>query len=258
MKLNNYSVRIYRVLRIVMHLMYAGAAILFLYKWMSLKSRLQIERRWSNGFLSILNIKVRVRGEVPDLFSENIMLVSNHVSWLDIHLLSAIHPARFVSKAEVRSWPIIGWLAYKTGTLFIDRKKRHDTGRINDQMSTVLAEGGCLAVFPEGTTTDGSKLKRFHASLLQPAIHSRSHLWPVAIRYRHADGSLNTAPAYIDELTFVNSLSLVLAQSIIYAELEFMSPIPAQGKTRRELAIETESIIATALNFRGELHKEQL
>lgn len=248
-KRSNYLTRAYRVVRMLVHLIYAIAVIMLLYRWMPHRLRSRIERRWSKGFLKILNIQVKVQGVIPDLYTQNIMLVANHISWLDVYLLSAVRPARFVSKAEVRAWPVIGWLAHKTGTLFIDRTKRHDTARINDEISSVLSKGGCLAVFPEGTTSEGGRIRPFHASLLQPAIHSQSHLWPAAIRYCHADGSMNTAPAYVNELSFADSLWLVLGQHIIYAELEFMSPIPAHGKTRRELAKETETIIAGALKL---------
>jgi len=208
--------------------------------------------------MGILNIKIRLFGVAPDLSVQNMMLVANHVSWLDIYVLNAVRPVRFVSKIEVLSWPLVGWLAKKTGTLFIDRTKRHDTARVNDEVSAVLTKGGCVAVFPEGTTSDGSQLKPFHASLLQPAVHSQSQVWPAAIRYTYADGSLNVVPAYVDELTFGQSLSLILNEAIIYAELEFMPPISAQGKVRRELAREAELAISRALNLSGGIEQAEL
>lgn len=232
-----------------LHLLYAVAITALLFPWLAENARTRIERRWNRNLMGILNIKVRISGAAPDLSVQNMMLVSNHISWLDIYLLNTVRPVRFVSKVEVRSWPIVGWLASKRGTLFIDRNKRHDTARVNQEMSTVLKQGGCLAVFPEGTTSKGNLLRPFHASLLQPAVHSQSQVWPAAIRYTHADGSLNVAPAYVDELSFGNSLSLILSQSIIYAELEFLSPISAEGKVRRELARDAELAIAGALNL---------
>lgn len=234
------------------HLLYAAALILLLFPWLSDKARIRVERRWNSGLMAILNIRIRIRGTVPDLSERNMMLVANHVSWLDIYLLNAVKPARFVSKVEVRSWPVVGWLAIKMGTLFIDRAKRHDTARVNHEVSDVLSNGGCIAVFPEGTTSNGSLLRPFHASLLQPAVHSNSQLWPAAIRYTHADGSLNLAPAYVDELSFGDSLASILSQAVIYAELEFLPPIPAQGKARRELARDAEYAIARALNLEVE------
>lgn len=231
------------------HLLYAVTLVWLLFPWLPDRGRIRMERRWSGRLMNILNIRLRISGVVPDLSVQNMMLVANHVSWLDIYLLKAVRPARFVSKIEVRSWPIVGWLANKTGTLFIDRTKRHDTARVNHEMSAVLSQGGCIAVFPEGTTSNGSLLRPFHASLLQPAVHSESLVWPAALRYTYADGSINMAPAYVDELTFGDSLTLILSQAIIYAELEFLPPIPAQGRARRELARDAEYAIASALNL---------
>lgn len=232
-----------------LHILYAIALTALLFPLLPDNKKARLERHWNSGLMDILNIKIRLGGVAPDLSVQNMMLVANHVSWLDIYLLNAVCPVRFVSKVEVRSWPVVGWLASRTGTLFIDRSKRHDTARINSEMSAVLSKGGCLGVFPEGTTSNGSLLRPFHASLLQPAVHSQSQVWPAAIRYTHADGSLNMAPAFIDELTFAASLSMILSQAVIYAELEFLPPIAAHGKARRELARDAEHAIASALNL---------
>ena len=249
MKRNGYVTRAYRIARIGIHLLYAVAMAGLIYPWLSEKARIRVVRRWSAGLMRILNIHVHVTGMVPALSEQNVMLVANHVSWLDIYALNTVYPARFVSKSEVRGWPVAGWLAYKTGTFFIDRAKRHDTARVNHDMSAALSNGGCVAVFPEGTTSNGTLLRAFHASLLQPAVHSQSRVWPVAIRYAHADGSLNTAPAYADEISFGVSVLQILNQPEIHVELDFSEPIAAHGKTRRELARQTEHVIASALNL---------
>ena len=237
------------------HILYAIAITALLFPLLTDKTRTRLERHWNSSLMGILNIKIRLGGVAPDLSAQNMMLVANHVSWLDIYLLNAVRPVRFVSKVEVRAWPVVGWLASRTGTLFIDRAKRHDTARVNNEMSAVLSNGGCLGVFPEGTTSNGSLLRPFHASLLQPAVHSQSQVWPAAIRYTHADGSLNMAPAFVDDLTFAASLSMILSQAVIYAELEFLPPIEAHGKPRRELARDAEYAIASALNLTV-AHKE--
>jgi 1-acyl-sn-glycerol-3-phosphate acyltransferase len=231
------------------HIIYAVIIVVGIYPWLSNMARSRIERHWNKGLMNLFNIKSRVSGVAPDLTSQNVMLVSNHVSWLDIYLLNTIRPVKFVSKLEVRSWPVVGFLASKTGTMFIDRTKRHDTKRVTHEMSTVLKNGGCVAVFPEGTTSNGTKLLPFHASLLQSAVVSQSKVCPVAIRYSYADGSLNMAPAYIDELTFADSVLLILSQAVIYADLIFLSPISVHNKTRRELTQEAELAVAKALNL---------
>lgn len=237
------------MLRLVLHLLQGVVLVLLAFPWVSAQTRLRIEHRWHRNLLSLLNIHIRMHGVAPDLSVHSMFVVANHISWLDIYLLNAVRPVNFVSKAEVRSWPLIGWLAHKTGTLFIDRTKRHDTARVNHQITAILSSGGCVAIFPEGTTSDGSMLRPFHASLLQPAVHCDCKIWPVAIRYTHKDGSLNSATAYVDEMSFTDSLFKVLSQQIIYAETVFNSPISTHGKTRRELAQEAELVIGTALNL---------
>ena len=138
MKTNGYFTRAYRFIRFMIHLLYAVAMAGLVFPWMANKTRLRLERRWSTGLMKILNIRVTVSGTPPALSTRNSMLVANHVSWLDIYLLCSVRPARFVSKSEVRSWPVVGWLAYKVGTFFIDRGKRHDTARVNQEMSEAL------------------------------------------------------------------------------------------------------------------------
>jgi 1-acyl-sn-glycerol-3-phosphate acyltransferase len=239
----------------IIHLFYAVMIALFVFPFLQARMRLRIELHWNLALMSILNVNIRLTGTVPDLSVKNLMLVANHVSWLDVYLLNAMRPAQFVSKVEVRSWPIVGWLANKTGTLFIDRSKRHDTARVNNELACILSGGGCVAVFPEGTTSDGTMLRHFHASLLQPAVQSQSQLWPVAIRYAHADGTPNVAPAYVDDLSFVDSLLLILSQPVIYAEVQYLPPIDAHGKTRRELAHESHHVIACALDLSAHHHR---
>ena len=249
MKKNGKLTRSYRIVRLAVHVLYAVAMAELLFPWIRTQLRLRLERRWSAGLMRILHIHVRVQGAAPGLETHNIMLVANHVSWLDIYLLSSVRPARFVSKSEVRSWPLVGRLAYRVGTFFIDRARRHDTARVNHEMSAALSKGGCVAVFPEGTTSHGDTLLPFHASLLQPAVHSESKIWPAAIRYSHADGTLNRAASYVGEVSFGESLQEILSQPELYADLVFLAPIGAHGKARRELARQAELAIAAALDL---------
>lgn len=114
---HNYRfIRTYRASRMAMHVLYAVAIAALLFPWLPVKARTRLERHWNSGLMGILNIKIRLGGVAPDLSEQNMMLVANHVSWLDIYLLNAVRPVRFVSKVEVRSWPVVGWLASKTGT----------------------------------------------------------------------------------------------------------------------------------------------
>lgn len=205
-------------------------------------------RRWSFKLLSILNVRLRVEGAPPPA-SGAVLVVANHVSWLEIFLLFTVLRMRFVAKAEVRSWPLIGWLCLRTGNLFIERERRQATGRVNQSMTAALKAGDAVGVFPEGTTTDGAWLRHFHASLLQPAVLAGAPVYPVALRYHDGCGEISTAPAYVDDLSFWDSVKNILAAPEIHAVLHFLPPIPSAGRNRRELARLAEEAIAGALSL---------
>ncbi|MBI2313594.1 MAG: 1-acyl-sn-glycerol-3-phosphate acyltransferase [Betaproteobacteria bacterium] len=203
-------------------------------------------REWSSQLLAILHVRLRVEGAPP---AGPVLLVSNHISWLDIFVLDAVCATRFVAKVEVRSWPVIGWLCARAGTLFIERERRHDTGRASRTMLAALEAGDAVAVYPEGTTTDGTWLRHFHTSLLQPAVATGAAVRPATIRYLEADGRIAVAPAYVDDLTIWDSLLNIVAMPEIHAVMTFLPPIPAAGKNRRELTRAAEEAIASALSL---------
>lgn len=240
-------VRVWRLLRLGLHILRGVLTAFLVLPWGSAGLRMALTREWSRSLLALLGMRLEVRGNPPDAASRNLLLVSNHVSWLDIYLLNAVRPLRFVSKAEVRSWPVVGWLAVFTGTLFLERGKRRDTARVNDAVSNALSSGDCVAFFPEGTTTDGTHLKPFLSSLLQAAVNAESALQPVALRYVLPDGGTDTAAAYFGDMSMMDSLRNILARKEIRAELIFLDPISTSGKHRRELAQQAEAAISSAL-----------
>lgn len=246
---NGFLIRTLRLAQLVLHLLVGVVKAALLLPLVGRIRRTELIRRWSQRVLAIFNVGLSVKGEAPDLSAAGVMFVANHVSWLDIYLLDAVCPVRFVSKAEVRAWPVIGWLAAKTGTLFIERARRHDTARANRAVADALQQGDCVAMFPEGTTSNGDLLRPFHASLLQSAIDSGARLWPVAIRYVHRDGTANLSPAYVDDMSFAASLFRILNEPELMAEITYLEPLPVQGRSRRELAALAEQAIASSLNL---------
>jgi 1-acyl-sn-glycerol-3-phosphate acyltransferase len=176
------------------------------------------------------------------------IIASNHISWVDIFVISATHPALFVAKAEIRDWPIAGWICDRAGTIFIRRARRSDTAKINDTMQGVLAQGFTIGFFPEGTTTPGNKLLKFHTSLFESAVANRATLAPVALRYRLESGAPSPAIAFVGEISFVESVGLILRQRKMIAEITFAPPISAEGMNRRELAQRSEAAIAAILD----------
>ncbi len=238
----------YRLARLALHLVW-GALITAAYlTWAEDRRKNRIIHRWSAQLLQILHIHLRAEPSAHASHGGR-LIVANHISWLDIWVLNARQRVFFVSKDDVRNWPLIGWLAHHAGTFFIDRRKRHDTARINAEVTEALMRGAQVAFFPEGTTTDGSKLKPFHTSLLQPAIAAGAPVQPVAISYRHKNGARHHAPAYHDDTTLMQSLREVLKCPEIAVYLHCLPAIDSRGKSRRELAREAENAIAHALDL---------
>jgi len=203
-------------------------------------------RAWSRRLLRALGIKLVVHGHLPESRHHNLLVVANHVSWLDIFVLHAVHPTRFVAKSELAAWPVFGYLIRRSGTIFVERAKRHDTARVNRQISDALAGGDCIGVFPEGTTSEGRSVMRFHASLLQPVVDAGGHVQPVALRYCHADGSYSDVPAYVGQMSFGASLSRILAARGQRVEVWLRPLLDARELDRRALAREAREAIMQA------------
>lgn len=239
-------VRRLRAVRLGLHLMQGVLSAFILFPWLGPPARNRLIRGWSLKLLAILNIRLTVRGTIPRHGGKGVLFVANHISWLDIFLLNAHHPLRFVSKAEVRAWPLIGFLAAKSGTLFIERTRRHDTGRANQAIERALRNGDHVALFPEGTTTDGSHVRHFHASLLQAAIDADVPVQAVALGYFGETGEIDTAPAYIGDLSLGDCLKQILRRPVIHAELHFAAMVAPRGKDRRQLAGALHNIITGA------------
>ena len=242
-------VRIYRAISLLLHLFAGMFEVAALFPFYGAFRRSRAVGRWSARLLAILNVKPSIRGTPPATTNRAAVLVSNHVSWLDIQLIHSVWQVRFIAKSEVRRWPLIGWLSARAGTLFIERGKNRHAARINQSIHAAFQQGDAIGVFPEGSTTDGTELTRFHASLLQPAVDEGAMVYPVALRYLDEAGNINVNASYVGDTTLAESLRMIFGQRTIHAELIFLPPIDAMGKTRRELAAQTQSAIAAALNL---------
>ncbi|MDD2713088.1 MAG: lysophospholipid acyltransferase family protein [Simplicispira sp.] len=188
---------------------------------------------WSIALLGHLGIALQVRGPLPLLGP--VLLVANHLSWLDIVVMHAARHCRFVSKSDVQDWPLIGTLATAAGTLYIERRVRRDARRVVQQMAQALRERDVLAVFPEGTTGDGTVLLPFHANLLQAALDANAPVQPVGLRFVDAaSGAPSTAPVYAGDTTLLDSLWRTACAPPLLAVVHYGAPEPAQGRERRE------------------------
>ncbi|HQT30359.1 MAG TPA: lysophospholipid acyltransferase family protein [Thiobacillus sp.] len=236
--------RFIRISLLLSHLVVGLALAGLAFPLCSIALRDRIIRAWARQLLRVLGVRLQVN--TPPLLPGGALLVCNHVSWLDIYLIYSARRVHFVSKSEVRDWPVAGWLAHKTGTLFLQRGRRADTARINSEMRALMQSGAWVAVFPEGTTSDGRGLRRFLPSLLQPALELNCPIVPAALRYRTLAGAYSAAPAYIDDISMWQSLRQIVSEPGVIAELYFGEPIAPSGH-RRELAAQAEIAIARFL-----------
>jgi len=237
-----------RYLGLVLRLASGLLTVAFLFPFYDRARRWRAVQKWSRGVVRSAGVTVKVKGSVPK-HGARVMAVSNHVSWLDIQVLHSVWHLRFVAKSEIRHWPFIGWLSARTGTLFVERGNPRHATRINSAIHQAFADGDAVAVFPEGKTTRGEQLLRFHSSLLQPAVDEQALIVPVAIRYTDGEGNRQPAAAYVDDMSLMESLSAIVRAPRICAEVQILPAIETRGRTRRELAQASHASIAAALRL---------
>jgi len=197
---------------------------------------------WAQRLLHLWGIAVVVRGTPPA--NGPLLLVANHISWLDIVVIHATRHCRFVSKSDVKHWPVVGALARACNTLFIERESRRDAMRVVHYMAEALRAGDIVAVFPEGTTSDGVTLLPFHANLLQAAIATDAPVLPVALQFTdQASGALSLAPCYIGDDTLFGSVWRTLTTPGIAAVVSYGLPEHAAGRDRRTWAHDLQATI---------------
>ena len=242
------AIRVYRLIRLLLHLVYGCYCVGVLFPFSSWQRRVVAIRRWSRKLLRILHVRLTVVGAPPSGHAPT-LIVSNHVSWLDIWVLDSVVPVRFVAKSDIRRWPLVGFLVSGAGTIFIERSRRKDTARTNRAIVEALTRGEYVAMFPEGATTDGTAVKPFHASLFQPALSAGARVVVVALRYVTPDGNVNLDASYVGERSLWQSVRLILAHTSLQAELAFATTIDVSGKTRRDIARTAESATADALQL---------
>ena len=234
--------RFWRRTRLTLHLLAGLAIVITVFPFAGLDTRRTLRQRWSQRLLGILGIDLRANGSA---IAPGTMLVANHVSWIDIFVINAVAPAAFISKAEVRKWPAIGWLAAKNETVFLQRGSRGHARIIGGEIGRALQAGSTVALFPEGTTTDGSHVLHFHAALLQPALDTTRPIQPLALRYRDAHGEFTRAAAYYGDMSLLECIGNIVAEPALVAEVEVMpAEIHPPELDRRPLANALQASIA--------------
>jgi 1-acyl-sn-glycerol-3-phosphate acyltransferase len=197
---------------------------------------------WSSALCRVYGFRLEVVGPMP---KHPVLLIANHISWADIEVLHARVACGFVAKAEIRHWPLIGWLASVGGTIFHQRGSTKSLERVCADMTRRLRDGRSVAIFPEGRTGDGKRLGAFHARLFQAAIDARVPVQPVALLFEDAQG-INQEVAFGPEESFLACFIRLLGRPSRRVRLIFDAPIDSQ-QPRRDLAQECRKHIAAML-----------
>ncbi|NCA69841.1 MAG: 1-acyl-sn-glycerol-3-phosphate acyltransferase [Sphingobacteriia bacterium] len=223
----------WRALSILAHLGSAAALALWIRAITRIAARPRwvprVMRWWHARLCAILDLQVSIHGRLEP----GCLLVGNHVSWLDIPVIGAHGEVSFLAKSEVRGWPLIGWLAETAGTLFIVRGA-HRIQTLAARLSEQISQGHTMMIFPEGTTSDGASVLRFHPRLFALAVETGVAIQPIAIRYRSADGELDTRVPFLGEETLLAHLMRLLRHPAPRVELHLLPPQPVNAVDRRD------------------------
>ena len=234
-----------RLLRCVLHGAHGVLIVLLRFGTLASAERQLRVQWWAMKMLRLMGITLRVEGAPV---AGAVLLVANHISWLDIMAVHAVCPqARFVSKADVKSWPLIPHLVDAAGTLYLERERKRDALRVVHAMAQALQAGDTVAIFPEGTTSDGQGLLPFHANLLQAAIATETPVQPVAIRFSDATHAVSRAVEFVGATTLAQSLWRVARGEAVTVRVTLLPPRPTAHANRRALSEQLRNDIAAQL-----------
>lgn len=236
---------VWRLARLLPHVLHGLWIVRRRFELLTATERHQLIQWWSLKTLRILGIALKSRGQALPVGH---LVVANHVSWLDIAGVHAVLPqARFVSKADVKHWPLVGALVEGAGTLFIERTSKRDALRVVHQTAAALQAGDCVAVFPEGTTGPGPELLPFHANLLQAAVSTEAPVLPLVLRWYEAGERFSTAARFLGDTTLVQSLWRIASARGLGLDVQILPSVTSAGQDRRALGETLRGVIAARL-----------
>lgn len=238
-------IAVWRLLRLSLHILHGLALIALRFGSLAKPQRQHYIQWWSRKTLRLLGVELQLRGQGRPGAK---LVVANHVSWLDIAAMHAVLPeARFVSKAELKHWPIVGMLVVGVNTLFIERSSKRDALRVVHQTAEALQAGDTVAVFPEGTTGPGPEPLPFHANLLQAAVATEMPIQPVVLRWHEPGERFSTTARFVGDMTLVRSLWSVASARGLAIDIQILSAHSSAHADRRALAERLRGEIADAL-----------
>ncbi len=202
----------------------------------------QAQAAWSRWMCRLFGLRLEAIGELRE--SEPCLVVANHMSWLDIPVIAAFYPVAFLSKSEVRAWPVVGPIASGLGTLYIERGGRNAAAAAAEAIRQRLEEGQSVLLFPEGTTGDGSRLLPFRPRLYQAAIDAGVAVRPLALSYLTEDGARHPHAPHVEEPLPRHAWRLAGGPPV-YARVQLGEPVRGEGRT--ELARRSREAIEVML-----------
>lgn len=206
-------------------------------------ARRRLKRDWSAALVDAFGVSIDADLRHAEA---GCLIVANHISWLDVFVINAVLPSAFVAKDDIRGWPLFGWLAARNDTIFLRRGSRGHARQINEAVAGTLDAGGDVAVFPEGTTTDGRSLLHFHAALIQPALAAGRPVLPIALSYWAADGQRSLAPRYDGDISLGASIGAILHERQLAVRLITTPLLGRCGEGRKQVALAARQAIASA------------
>lgn len=229
----------------------AFIATLWVLEKLRLPGRRAISVRYYRALCAVLRVRIRVVG--TPMRDTPTLILSNHVSWLDIPVISAIMPIAFVAKREVAAWPIVGIAAKLLRTVFVDRTRRLQTSEVNSEIARRLTEGDPVVLFAEGTSSDGNRVLEFRSALVGAVTQlDAAHqvmLQPLSIGYTHIQGlpmgrQLRPLVAWYGDIDFTPHFTQFLRRGAVDVTVTFGQPIPYDGESdRKAVARELESTV---------------
>jgi 1-acyl-sn-glycerol-3-phosphate acyltransferase len=239
--------RVVRLIAIVA-VLFAGIGVALVVPLLTAAGRAVVVRGWFRAVVTASGIRLEVLGDLRAAATDRFfssggatLVAANHVSWLDVPVMLAVEPMRVVAKSDVRRWPVIGLLASRGGTLFIDRMRLRQLPATVAEIADALRGGQSVLAFPEGSTWCGRTQGRFYPATLQSAIDAGVPVRPVSLRYRLGDGTLSSAAAFVGDDTLFASVWRVVSTRGLVVELEVNPLVETSGRSRREAAAETSA-----------------
>lgn len=199
-------------------------------------------RFWARATLACLGVRVAGPSLPRNHAGTGRLIVANHISWLDILVVLSVAPGILLAKKEIGQWPVIGAVARRGPTLFIDRERLRALPSTVDAIATRLRQGHDVVVFPEGTTYCGRHGGKWYPAAFQAALAARAQVWPLRLTYRDAHGTPATGAAFLGAETFVSSLARVVSARDLSVRIGQGTGLTAEaGWSRRDLAVRARS-----------------